>query len=215
MSEKNTGYVNKNEVNLNRSHECFMTLDGVSGPVKEIVPNSFAVNKYFIYAFRDIQVGKTGLLQPGGVNNVSHLNVIMPTPSVLPSLQQDCFAGKVFKTATIKNFGNINSNNKEILDLTLTDARISLVTSNFDPNGFGKSMEGSDVLGGVSDYDANMNLVLNAARRFPNVTLVPQVLIKLAFEAMTLTTTHYHDGGDESGKTVTKIDLSANTASAG
>ncbi len=208
-------YINNNEVNTNRSHECFLTLDGVKGPVKEIAPGSFSVNKYFIYAFRDIQVGRTGLLQPGGVNTVSHLSLIIPTPNVLPVLQQDCFSGRVYETATVKNFGNINENNREILELTLTDARLSMVTSNFDPESLGASMESRDIFGGTTSYDGNRALMMQAAKRFPDPKMVPQVLLKLAFKSVMVTATHHHDGGDESGKTVTKIDLSSNTASEG
>ena len=206
--------VDNNEVAMNRSQESFLTLDGVTGPVKEIVPGSFAVKKFFVYAFRDVQVGRTGLLQPGGVNNISHLSVVIPTPNMLPALQQDCFSGRLFKTATIKNFGNINSNNKEILEVKLTDARLALVTANFDPNGVGASLDSHDVFGGTTDFDQNRHLMMMATQRFPNPSKVYQVLLKLAFETITVTATHHHDGGDDSGKSATTIDLNKNTAQA-
>ena len=65
----------------------------------------------------------------------------------------------------------------------------------------------SDVFGGTTDFDQNRHLMMMATQRFPNPSKVYQVLLKLAFETITVTATHHHDGGDDSGKSATTIEI--------
>jgi|GEM_PF-3388050 hypothetical protein len=205
---------NNDEVSVNRSEQCFLSMEGIKGPVTSIVPGAFAVLRYFINFSRDVQVAETGLLQPGGTLTSYYFSAVIPTPSTLPTLQQDCFSGKLLKKVEIVNYANINANNKEISKITLGNARLSLVTSNFDPDNMGSSMSSNDVFGATSDREANKRIFLDVSQRFPNTSAIPHVLLKYAFETFDLTVNHFHDGGDASGKSAVLVDLNKNTSKA-
>ena len=213
-AENNENTFARNDMSVNRSEQCFMTLDGLKGPVDAIVPGSFAVLRYFVNFSRDVQVAETGLLQPGGTITAYYFSAVIPTPSSLPTLQQDCFSGKLLKKVEIVNFANINSNNKQISKIILGNARLTLVTSNFDPLNAGLSMSSSDVFGATNDAADNKGILLDQAQRFPDPSAVPHVLVKFAFETFDLEVNHFHDGGDASGKSAVQIDLNKNTAKA-
>ena len=74
----NTAYdeassIDSSEVQTNRSENCFLTLDGVTGPVTDIVPGAFAIKELFLYYFTDISTGRAGILEKGGIINGSTL----------------------------------------------------------------------------------------------------------------------------------------------
>lgn len=204
-----TGYGGTSEVNTNRPETCYLLVDGLAGPIETVVPKSFAIRKFFVYADRPFNIGSDGLADTSGTINMSHVSVVLDTPSVLPTLQQDCFSGTVFKTVTIHMFANILENNKPVLDITLTNARIALVTANYKPAEDGGTSS-YDLFGATTNYERNKELILDSAQKFPMKNAINDVVVKWAYDTIKVVVHKYEDDGQAAGQAATTVDLHKN-----
>lgn len=211
---------------------AFLTIDGIEGPVTDIVPKSFAVKKFALGASRGIQPGRSGLQNTGDLQFYD-LELTLTRTGTIALLYHDCFnGGKASGTASLQVVTAIQGTNKPLLTITLKDAVISMVVDHYEPQAgvvelnnlvnlnlanmaHVNNMDNKLIHGGIRDRQHN-NMLFNAwASHYPDLDATKRVLVKLEFSALTIELTKYEDSGSAAGKEATTVDLQANTVKAG
>lgn len=208
-----------NSMTVNSSASCLLTLEKVAGPIAKIgtIEKSFEVFEFFIWADRLVAPGQMGLNQQRNKVQVSNFEVIIASPSNVPTLAQGCFNGENLGNVNLYLLTNAAQENQILLQITLDNARITKIAmdipydidKNALPQGVDKILEGDAVL------DNNLPKLVEMAENYtPVPNRVTATKLLFAYDKITMIYASFEDDASAVGKTAMSIDLTTNVASA-